>query len=502
MTAEPNTEGLPTEKAQRMRLAVFYTLLSRPAVLVLTGLSVAVVARVLDPAAFGVYAIAYAVFGILSEIGLFGLKPFLVTREKIDRAVMARAVGTSLFAGFSLFLLSGAALFLLPSSFVPAGFTPTLLLFCGALFVQPLALASEAVLERRLRFGFISLLAVAASAVNAGVAIALVLSGWGIAGLAAAFLAEKLFRTLAFLIVSPEGRVRPVFKGERQVLVFGSSYSVSTTLPKISGFAILGSLSAILGLPAVGLYNRAETVVSLVDRAVMSAIKPTILPIFTTAMRSGVPKAEIYTQKLRYLTALLWPCFVGMIVLAEPLILTLLGDQWREAVLPAQVLLVGALAVPFNKMSLKLFVAFGILAVYTRIQVGYQLLRVASAAAGAVMLGLPGAALGLAAATMVKAVLIISALHRETGQSWSAFIRIQLEGALVAGFAAAGSCLAFVGPERDVLWQLLTGGAGAGIAMLLGLLAVRHPALADLLHLLRRRSVPGMPATKTPSFVR
>jgi O-antigen/teichoic acid export membrane protein len=502
MTSDPAKQGLTAEKAQRMRLAVFYTLLSRPAVLALTAISVAVVARRLEPADFGIYAIAYAVFNIMAEIGLFGLKPFLVTREKIDRPVMGRAVGLSLLVGFGLFAVTAAALLVLPDAYLPKGFEATLLLFCGALLFQPFALASEAMLERRLRFGFLSLLAVISSAVNAGLAIVFVLSGWGIAALALALLGERLFRTLALLLFAPEGRVRPRFAREDQVIAFGSSYSLSTTLPKISGFAVLSTLGGILGLPAVGLFNRAETVVSLMDRAVMSALKPTILPIFTAALRSGVAKAEIYSQKLRYLTALLWPCFAAMIVLAEPLIMTLLGDQWGETVLPAQILLVGALAVPFNKMSLKLFVAFGLIGTYTRIQLGYQVLRVGAAAAGAALLGLPGAAIGLGAATMVKAALIIAVLHRETKQSWGEFVRIQLEGAAVALLAAAGASLGLLGWQESALWQLLIGGAGAGAGALIGLLAVRHPVLGDLTELLRRGLRGRGPFFKAVSFVR
>lgn len=502
MNTRQSKEGLPTVKAQLMRFAVLHTLLSRPAVLILTGISVAVVARQLDPTAFGVYALAYAVFGIMSEIGLFGLKPYLVTREKVDRSVMGRAVGLSLFVGLCLFATTILTLVLVPYADLRKGFGPTMLLFGGALLIQPLGLASEAVLERRLRFGFLSLLTIVGSAVNATLAILLVLSGWGIASLALAFLGEKLVRTFGLLLFAPEGRVRPILSRESQVLNFGSSYALSTTLPKLSGFAILSFLGAILGLPAVGLYNRAEAVVTLMDRAVMSALKPTILPILTTALRSGMAKAEVYGRKLRYLTAFLWPCVVGMIVLAEPLVLTLLGEQWGEAVVPAQILLIGALAIPFNKMSLKLFVAFGLLATYTRIQIAYQTLRVISAATGALLFGLPGAAFGLAAATLVKAGLIITVLHRETQQSWKEFIRILLEGAGVALLAAGGAAIGLLGMKEAAVWQLLIGGFCASIGALIGLIQVRHPVLEDLRLLIRRIGGGEAPVSDSTSFVR
>jgi O-antigen/teichoic acid export membrane protein len=474
-----------------MRLAVFHTLLARPFTIAIMAASVAVLARFLTPAEFGVFAFVYAAYNILSEIGLFGLKPYLVRQDEVDERALAVAAGTSLIIGAVIFCVVLAAALFVPAGLTPQGFGPALLIFSATILFKPFGLPAEALLERSLRFGFISVLSVASGLANAVVAIALAINGWGIMALAFGFLAEEVVRIAGLLIFSPAGRVWPKPRPTRAAASFGSAYAFSTTLPKIAGFAVLGIIGNLIGLVAVGLYNRAEAIVSLVDRTIMSAIRPVILPILTEAGRAGMDRGTVYLNKISYLTALLWPFFAAMTVLTEPLILTLLGDQWTDAILPARVLLLGALAVPFTKMSLKLFVAFDMMASYLRIQSFYQVLRIALAATGA-LFGLVPAATGLAAAGAIKALLVTAKLHRKVEYSTGRFVLVLVRGGFVGLSAAAGAAVGpLLGGSSHVV-ILLIGMAGAGLATLTALVIIRHPLVSDAASLVAGKfPVPG-----------
>jgi O-antigen/teichoic acid export membrane protein len=483
---EDDSGALTSPYRQRMRLAVLYTLLSRPLTLVAMGTSLAALARLISPEEFGLFAIAYAVHATLEQVALFGLKPFLIRQKNLGRRDLERAAGLSIAIGAGLLLLIVAGHQLVPSDLTDDGLGKALLILGTTMIVRPISLVSETLLEKHLRFGRVSAITVLSSVSYALVAIFAALQGFGVVALALGVLGEQVIRTLALLVAGPEGRVLPRIGSLPAFGGFGWSYTASRMLPKLSGFAVVTGLADLIGVAAVGLYNRAQTIVKLADKTVMSAVDPVVLPALSHSINEGGDPQDAYDRKVGYLTAFLWPVFAAMIILTGPLVRTLLGEDWLETITPARILLVGALAFPFTQMSLKLFVVFDLVPQYLPIQTANQVMRVLLALSGG-MIGLSYACAGLALAGFIKAGLITYALHRHLGMGWRKSLAPMLPAAGVALMTAAGSSVGLLLPGSEPLLQLVAGMLGAFALWVAGLFLMGHPLTVDAGDLWRQR---------------
>jgi len=93
-----------------------------------------------------------------------------------------------------------------------------------------------------------------------------------------------------------------------------------------------------LGAEAVGLFQRAVTLSALPTTTLLSGLAPVLLPAFASQARENRALKESYLSSLLLITALLWPITLWIILLAHPIVLVLLGDQWLNVVPLVQII--------------------------------------------------------------------------------------------------------------------------------------------------------------------
>ena len=160
------------------------------------------------------------------------------------------------------------------------------------------------------------------------------------------------------------------------------------------------------------------------------------LPIFASrgddpdALRRGVRLANQLTMVVNV------PAMVGLIVLAEPIILVLFGEQWRPAAPLLSILAVAGILYPLHIINLQLLLALGDSGRFLRLEVAKKLVGVVFVAVGS-WFGMRGLAWAQALFSLVA--LLINA--RPTAQSLGYGMLRQL-GDLLGIFAAAGAMAA------------------------------------------------------------
>jgi len=92
---------------------------------------------------------------------------------------------------------------------------------------------------------------------------------------------------------------------------------------------ILGRMA---GMGMVGYFGRAMGLVSMFDRFVMSALWSVALPHFAQQSRDTGAMKGSFLRSMTYATALAWPFFACLGLLAHPVILILYGKQWEPSV--------------------------------------------------------------------------------------------------------------------------------------------------------------------------
>jgi PST family polysaccharide transporter len=307
--------------------------------LILLG-SMVVLARLITPAQFGVFAVVLIVQELAVAIPGEGIGSAMVQRKTISKdhlqggLMMSIGVGLVLAALTALIaIVAVRPLFDEQTALLMIGTTPAFLF--GAIFAAPMA-----VLRRRLDFRRLSIIDLATSAMRALGTLALALIGLNAAALVFGNLAALglgLVLALCFAPV-PLPRWRP--KAMRELLTYGGPASLATVAWagfRNGDYVIIG---AALGSALAGIYWRAYQLAVEYQRKVAIAMTQIAFPVLSRT--AGMEEMLALRQRMvQLLAVVLFPLLALLFVLAPVVIPWLFGPAWEPAVVPTQILVVG-----------------------------------------------------------------------------------------------------------------------------------------------------------------
>ena len=468
-----------------IRRAIIHTLISRQISTVFMGVGMLVLARLLTPDEFGAFALARAIFAVAEVIADFGLEARLARDKQVSKDDYGSAVGLSFMVALALIVVGAGLCWIIPAAILPGETVSLLALMAPAIFARPLRLMVEPQLVRDLKFGLLSVAMTVQLTLEALVGIALALAGMGAHALAGGVLVSHLVAAVLVLVARRGMVALPSRHGWRRLLSFNGMFSGANLLTRGRDLVVTMVIGGMLGLTALGIFNRATAVVTLLDRSLLEGITRVMMPAISRSMDAGMASARIYLAKIDYLAALMWPVFAGIAVLAEPLVAVLLGAQWDAAVPITRILCLIGLAMPFNRMSLKIFAAIDALPTYFRLHLNNNILTLVMVTGGS-LYSLTAAAWAFGASQLIKAVLIGISLKQLIAYSSREFLAIAARAALASGVVAvlAGASQAML--AGSPAWVTLAVGITAcAIGLLVVLVTTRHPLIGQVLEIAR-----------------
>lgn len=334
----PLTRGSDTSLGRMVMRGTAQMLAGRVARTIVTLLGIAVLARLLTPADFGVVAVAAMILPLANAL-LEGLIDVPAIREdELDRAGLSNLIwiGVVLMAGLCAALWAAAPWLavLLNSPQLPG----VLRVLSFGLLLQPFIAASYALLRRQHRFGIVAIFLAVSGAAYVLAAIVLALLGFGLWSLILGQIFSLLVTTLGLGLTSsiplkPPGRLQA-----RVAWRFGGLALVTRLLAWISANVDTMFASAALGAAGAGIYSRAYNITTQMKEP-FAVLEQTVRQVFV-AQRSlddaAASRSTLGGLRLVVLAASLVAS--GVIVLREALVALLLGPQWDAVVLPLAIL--------------------------------------------------------------------------------------------------------------------------------------------------------------------
>jgi O-antigen/teichoic acid export membrane protein len=442
-----------------------------------------VIARLVTPFEFGIFAFAAALTGLLGLLFSLGLANYIVREETIDTPIIRSVFTVSAafsFAFFTLLLLSGVAAIRLFDSFQVGEF---LVVFAFTPLIQLFEFVPQALATREMRFGTISAITVVRVAVSAALTITLASLGFGHMSFAWAGIAAVSSSTLIYnLIFWNQTVFRPRFVGFRAILAFGfqmASISGLATINTRLGEMILGWW---LGLQALGLYSRAGNLAGhIYSTGYGAAVSVFFVKMAADLRQTGEFHQTLY-RALSSLLVVLWPVMLGIAVLSGPIVQTLYGARWLGAALPLSFLMVAQFIILGMAMHGQAF----ILRKETALQTRLETFRAASGlllfCLGA-LISLPAAAAARMAETVIAYFLYRPYLNRVIGGDRGKLEGLYLESLAISVIAVLPcfALMAWTGfsPSTNLLWVAV--GLCLGIlGWAAALIFIRHPLLEEL----------------------
>ncbi len=304
------------------------------AFLYLARFSAAVVlARLLVPADFGLVAMAVAVIGFLQVLTREGFDAALVHRPEADDRALCSAFWGGLALGCALAALGVAAAPWVAAFYGEPGVAPLVRILSLHFVLDSLGLVPRALLRRSLDFRAITLVDGSAHASAGLLAIALALVGFGVWSLAAQSLLAGALAAAAYwgrTIWRP--RAAPDLAALRELVGYSRNVWASNTL----GYAVRNLddvlIGRFLGPVALGLYGRAYRLMLLPLRTVSDTCTQVMFPSLSALRGDRERVRAIYLRMVAAIATVSAPLAVGLFVVADDLVLALLGSSWAETI--------------------------------------------------------------------------------------------------------------------------------------------------------------------------
>jgi len=314
------------EKAVTGSLWMFSGIGGRQALLVVLNI---ILARILVPEDFAAVALVLAVLAILNTISELGVSVALVQREEITNEILDSAFTITSV----LFAASSVGLFLFSSWFANyynfSVLKSLMRIASVAFFVRGFSSFYRSLLLRDMKFRAISMGEILSTATDGSVAIFGALSGWGAHSIIWGYLAGSVVRLGIFLYLK---RFLPKSAGSlstmKEILNFGIWISLGRVLGQAAGRFDRLLLGKVVSAHALGGYDMAHRVTTILPSIITSMLDQVLLPIYSNSKNDPAIVERGYWKGLRYSAILILPFCLLVAAYARSLVWLALGTKW------------------------------------------------------------------------------------------------------------------------------------------------------------------------------
>ncbi|MFC6090933.1 lipopolysaccharide biosynthesis protein [Saccharothrix lopnurensis] len=472
------TAGLERKVTSAIRWSAVNSLLQR---LGQVGVGV-LIARLVAPEQFGVFAVALVVLNIVLSVSEMGVSVALVRSDKPVDELAPTVTTLSIASGVLLCLacVVGAPFFAAAMGTPQA--TGVIQLMSVSLVVAGASAVPGALLQREFRQNHKFVADTSGFVVGTTVVVVLAVLGFGAWSLAWQRIAVNLV-SAGVMFAYTERRYRPGFdpRQARELLAFGLPLAGASLLV----FGVLNVdqivVGSVLGTVPLGYYLLAVNLANWPVAAFSQPVRSVSLAAFSQVRGDPELLARTFARALRLLALATVPACVLLAALADPLVRIVYGERWAPAAQAlALLVLLGALRVALE-LGYDYLASAGRSRAILVIHLVWLVALVPLLALGAHLDGIRGVAVAQSVVVLVFIVPAYLLAFRPYG------LRARVLGAAVARPVLGGAVMVVVAVGvqwvvEEPLWRLLAGGALASLAYAAVVFPLRH----EVLGLLRR----------------
>ncbi|WP_432494374.1 lipopolysaccharide biosynthesis protein [Kineococcus auxinigenes] len=441
--------------------------------------SFVVVGRQLEPAAFGLVALAGGIIGVLAILSDSGMATYLIRQQQLDETTRSTAFWTSLGLACTLAVLLAACAPLIAAAFDEPELTVVLWCLTLNLVLAGGSSVPNALMRRELRFKALAARGTAAAMTGAVLAIALAVAGAGVWALVAQSIGQAVVSAvMLWCAVDWRPTLQIERRRAREMLSFGSKLLTIDLLMQARDRGEEFVLAGVASTTTLGFWTVATRLVKLIQDTGSQVISSVTTPAFAK-LQSDLPRLfRAYETAMSATGVVIFPAMLFLAATSPDVVPLVLGEQWTRTALVAQITAVTAAIGVFSYFDRTIFVAVGKLRpemIMVALIITLHLVVVVTLAP----LGLTAMALGLLGRALFTFPVRQVVLHRVVGVPYRCLLkpfRVFAAAALMALLVWGGGQVL---PWED-RWARF--GAYAGIAALtypLLLLLLARPVALD-----------------------
>lgn len=336
-----------------------------------------ILARLLSPREFGLIGMITVFIAVSESFINSGFSSALIRKKD--------CTDTDFSTVFYFNLAAGVLFFLLLFFFAPAisGFfnepelTAILQVLGIVLIIDSLTLIQRTILTKRIDFKLQAKISVIASIGSGVVAIALAFNGFGVWALVAQRIVKQGLNSL-FLWLWNRWKPLLVFsiKSFKELFGFGSKLLLSGLIDTIYNNVYYLIIGKFFSAQELGFYSRADGFKNLPSQNINTIVSRVTYPVLSS-IQDDIPRLRNNYQKLiRTIMFITFILMLGMAAVAEPMIVTLIGEKWRPSIIYLQMLSFVGMMYPLHALNLNMLQVQGRSDLFLKLEVIKKIIAV------------------------------------------------------------------------------------------------------------------------------
>lgn len=323
--------------------------------------AMAILARQLCPAEFGLVALAGVIMRLLVVLGEGGINHYVVydneegRSERVHGAFWLDAVLSSTVAITGLLLIPIAVL-IYPEEWL----APILTLLIVRFPMDSLSHVPDALLKKRLSFTPLAIRDGILDLISGTTAVLMAVSGLGLWSLV---VPGVIIAPMRFIWGMAQAAWFPKFhfyiNHWRRIFRYSSNIiggNLTTFILNEGDTFLVGKL---LGNAALGIYNFAWHTANLINRNVSSVATYVALPALASVNNDLEKMRSAWNRMSALISSMTFPLLIGLFVVADEFILVLYGSKWEKVVLPLRIFIIYALRHTVSTSASSVYKAVG-----------------------------------------------------------------------------------------------------------------------------------------------
>jgi len=406
-------------------------------------------ARLLEPAEFGVVAIVMVVVGIANIFSDIGLGASLIQRRRLHPVHFSSVFYFNVSVGL---FLSMVIFFAAPwiSRFYH---NDQLLLLMQVMSVSFVLNAFSSVQKIRLRkelnYALLAKIAFVSSSLSGIIGVCLAFAGAGVWSLVVQMLSMNI---IGNIILWRAARWHPSllfsWKALTQLWAFGSRMFLVQLLDVIytrMDYLIIGK---IFDAATLGFYQRAKALNQMAASYTSDSLMSVLFPVLSTIKNDLQRFQKVILKSLHLLSFVTFFIYLILYLEAGELIVFIFGSQWVDSIQYFEILAIGAFVYPLNILMISVLPSRGNSKKHLQMAVIKKTLLFSNLYIG-FQFGIFGFLYGLIFIRIINTYITIFVVAKEISLPQSVFIKpIVLQG--IIGFLSLGGTLIFIN-EYDIL---------------------------------------------------
>ena len=318
------------------------------------------IARILGPEEYGIVAIAM-IFITFSEIFIdVGFTDGIIQKENISK----EALSSVFIVNFSISCILALIIYLsapyIGYFFDTPEVVPVIRYLQFILPISALGKVHSAILIKELRMKALSVRDVISSLIGGCIGIIAAYAGYGVYSLVWQQLSTVLLSTILLWIGSNWlPRLKFSWVEIKGLLSFSSYVFFDALSQRLINKLELMFIGKTFSPTTLGLYTRADSLVSLINKFTTNSLSKVIYPVFTNLQNNKEKFRDVFSKTM-YMAIFASTLISGiMFFSAELIIISLLGEKWRQSILFFQILIFLTISFPLRTIVFKAILSLG-----------------------------------------------------------------------------------------------------------------------------------------------